>query len=47
MRTSAVGTRRWPRFPVNLPVHVVVRNEIEKVYAQHSSSATLNFSAKC
>jgi len=31
MRTSAVSTRRWPRFPVDLPVHVVVRNGMESL----------------
>ena len=31
MRTSAVSTRRWPRFPVDLPVHVVLRNGIESL----------------
>jgi len=26
-----VSTRRWSRFPVDLPVHVVVRNGIESL----------------
>src|SRR5437867_1030836 len=29
--TTGVNTRRWPLFPVDLPVHVVVRNGIDSL----------------
>ena len=29
--TTGVNTRRWPLFPVDLPVHVVVRNGMESL----------------